>query len=307
MKIMKQNLVAIALGLGIGLSVTTAEAITPFVFDATRTAEFAVQGVQRMLSYVSEAQKVNSKEEEKKLWEKRKKNKEKDGDSSSSDGESGGSGESGGGGSDGKDDDCKSSKKLPYESQYYRYLGGKTDQDMKNENIDDEDEDNSGEEDNDGESDDRESVKSVNPTSMGSEKYLPAKSDTKSAEDYIREHFFYDPDLSKVTQAKKNEIIQHRYAYLETLAQEVLELSIGARSAIQSDLSVLSKSKTTAGGDINQVEFMIQTKKVMAEQKAADIILQAKLMELEAAKMFLNLSPQRIEDPDKEKNGSEEK
>ena len=104
-----------------------------------------------------------------------------------------------------------------------------------------------------------------------------------------------------IVQIKKNEIIQHRYAYIETLAQEVLELSQGARSAILSDLSTLSKSKTTAGGDINQVEFMIQTKKVMAEQKAADIILQAKLMELEAARMFLNISPQRVEDPNKTK------
>ena len=288
MKRVKQNLVAITLGLGLGLSVTTAEAITPFVYDVTRTAEFAIQGVQRMLSYVSEAQKVESKEEEKKIWEKRKNNKEAQGESDG--GESGGS--EGGGGSE--DDDCKSSKKLPYENNFYRYMGGTTDLDMNNE----EEEGKSGEED---EENKRESINSVKPMTMGSEKYLPATEDTKTAEDYIREHFFYDPDLTKVSETKKNEIIQHRYAYLETLAQEVLELSQGARSAILSDLSTLSKSKTTAGGDINQVEFMIQTKKVMAEQKAADIILQAKLMELEAARMFLNISPQRVEDPNKTK------
>jgi len=289
MKKIKQNLVAVTLGLGLGLSVTTAEAITPFVYDVTRTAEFAIQGVQRMLSYVSEAQKVESKEEEKKIWEKRKNNKEAQGESGG--GESGGS-EGGGGSKD--DDDCTSSKKLPYENNFYRYMGGTTDLDMADEN----DEDKSGEED---EENKRESIDSVKPMSMGSEKYLPAAKDTKTAEDYIREHFFFDPDLTKVTEAKKNEIIQHRYAYIETLAQEVLEISQGARKAILSDLSTLSKSKTTAGGDINQVEFMIQTKKVMAEQKAADIILQAKLMELEAAKMFLNISPQRVEDPNKTK------
>ena len=74
MKMKKQNLVAIMLGLGLGFSVTTANAW--FVFDPLRTAEFVIQGVQRMLSYVSEAQKVDSKEEEKKIWETRKNNKE---------------------------------------------------------------------------------------------------------------------------------------------------------------------------------------------------------------------------------------
>ena len=292
MRKVKQNIVAITLGLGLGLSVTTAEAITPFVYDVTRTAEFAIQGVQRMLSYVSEAQKVESKEEEKKTWEKRKNNKDAQ-EGGSDGGESGGSE----GGGESKDDDgCKSSKKLPYENNFYRYMGGKTDLDMADEN----DEDKS-EKENDENEFKREEIDSVKPMSMGSEKYLPATSDTKTAEEYIREKFFFDPDLTKVTETKKNEIIQHRYAYLETLAQEVLEISQGARKAILSDLSTLGQSKTTAGGDINQVEFMIQTKKAMVEQKAADIILQAKLMELEAAKMFLNISPQRIENPNKTK------
>jgi len=284
MKMKKQNLVAIMLGLGLGFSATTARAW--FVFDALRTAEFAIQGVQRMLSYVSEAQKVKSKEEEKKVWEIRKNNKEAQG---SSDGE--GSESEGG---SGKADDKP--KKLPYENMFYRYFGGTTDQDMN----DDDDEDKSKKEDDEEESK-RDDIASINPMSMGSEQYLPTTGDTATAEDYIRKNFFYDPDLTKVTEAEKNRIIQHRYGYLETLAQEVLQISQGARQAIAADLTTLSKSKTTAGGDINQIEFMIQTKKVMAEQKAADIILQAKLMELEAARMFLNLSPQRIEDPSKTK------
>ena len=282
MKMKKQNLVAIMLGLGLGFSVTTANAW--FVFDPLRTAEFVIQGVQRMLSYVSEAQKVDSKEEEKKIWETRKNNKEALGS---------GEGESEGG--SGKADDKP--KKLPYENMFYRYFGGTTDLDMDD---DDEDEDKSKKED-DKEESKRDDIESINPMAMGSEQYLPTTEDPATAEDYIRKNFFYDPDLTKVSQAEKNRIIQHRYGYLETLAQEVLQISQGARQAIAADLNTLSKSKTTAGGDINQIEFMIQTKKVMAEQKVADIILQAKLMELEAARMFLNISPQRIEDPSKTK------
>ena len=304
MKTVNQNLVAIALGLGLGLSVSTANAmVTPFVYDVTRTAEFAIEGVQRMLSYVSRVQEEESKEEEQVTWEKRKDNKDaqKSSDASgdgSGDGtgdgdggdEASGEGESSGGSSKKSD----KPKKLPYESEFYQYMGGKTDCDLAKE----EDDDSETEPEEDDETDETERI---NPMSMGSEQYLPAMADAGSAEEYIRANFFFDPDLDKVTESEKNRIEQHRYAYVETLATEVLQISQGARSAIAKDLSVLSDSKTTAGGDINQVEFMVQTKKVMAEQKAADIVLQAKLMELEAAKMLLNLSPQRVEDPSKTK------
>ena len=300
MKTVNQNLVAIALGLGLGLSVSTANAVTPFVYDVTRTAEFAIEGVQRMLSYVSRVQEEESKEEEQVTWEKRKDNKDaqaKASDGGSGDGSDGSSGEGGSSGGSSKKSDKP--KKLPYESEFYKYMGGKTDCDLAKEEKDAGTDETKGEPDEENESDENEETERINPMAMGSEQYLPAMADAGEAEDYIRQNFFFDPDLDKVTEEEKNRIEQHRYAYVETLATEVLQISQGARSAIAKDLGVLSESKTTAGGDVNQVEFMVQTKKVMAEQKAADIVLQAKLMELEAAKMLLNLSPQRIEDPSK--------
>ena len=76
MKNFKRTLLCATLGLGIGLSVSTTQAF--FVYDATRTAEFAVQGVQRMLSLISEYHKVHAKEEEIKIWEGKKQLKEED-------------------------------------------------------------------------------------------------------------------------------------------------------------------------------------------------------------------------------------
>ena len=136
-----------------------------------------------------------------------------------------------------------------------------------------------------------------NANATGSEKYLPAKSDAKEQAKYVRENFFYDSDVSKLTEEDKDKVLQRRQSYTEALAMEVLSLSAGARENISSELSALKSAKTTAGGIIQQVDLLAQTKKVMVEQKAADIMLQAKLLELESAQLLANLSPQRVEKP----------
>ena len=225
MKNFKRTLLCATLGLGLGLSVSTAHAF--LVYDAVRTAEFAVQGVQRMLSLISEYHKVHSKEEELKIWEGKKQVKEKD----------------------------------LLKGSSYAFL------------------------------------KDANIMAMGSDKYLPAFEKAEDADRYIREKFFFDPNLSNVTEAHKNEIMQRRYAYVEALAKEILSLSAAIRHSVAQEQSVLKDAETTAGGNIHQIDMMIQTKKTMVELEGANIILQAKLMELEAARMLLGLDPQRIEDP----------
>jgi len=137
-------------------------------------------------------------------------------------------------------------------------------------------------------------------TATGSEEYLPAQSDAEAQENYVRENFFYDSDVSKVTEEDKKNVQNKRQAYVEALASEVLSLSAGARENIAAELNILKKAKTTAGGTIQQIDVLVQTKKVMVEQKAADILLQSKLLELEAAQLMLGLNPQRVEKPDEE-------
>lgn len=227
---MKKNnhkIMAAIVGLGLGFSATSANAF--LAYDATRTAEFAVQGVQRMLSLITEYQKVFSKQEELKTWENKKGMKDKDSLSASP----------------------------------YQYL---------------------------------EQTKS---TTMGAHEYYPSQETAEKAEQYIKENFFLPADEKQFTQEKKKEIEQRRYAYVEALAKEVLSLSAGIRTSAQASLSGIKEADTKAGGNIQQLDLLIQNKKTMAEQKAADILLQAKLLELEAAKMLLHMDLQYYENPEK--------
>jgi len=136
-----------------------------------------------------------------------------------------------------------------------------------------------------------------NATASGSQEYNPSQSSASEQEKYVRENLFYDSDESKLTEEEVKKVENKRLAYLESLASEVLSLSAGARDSIAAELGTLKEAKTTAGGEIQQVDLLVHTKKLMVEQKAADILLQAKLLEFEAAQMILGLNPQRIEDP----------
>ena len=139
-----------------------------------------------------------------------------------------------------------------------------------------------------------------NAAATGSEEYLQAQADAARQADYVRKNFFYDSDISKLTEEDKQKVINRRLSYIDALAKETLSLSAGARENIAAELNILKDVKTTAGGTIQQIDMLVQTKKVMVEQKAADILLQAKLLELEAAQLMLGLNPQRVEKPDEE-------
>lgn len=227
---MKKNnhkIMAAIVGLGLGFSVTSSDAF--LAYDAARTAEFAVQGVQRMLSLITEYQKVLSKQEELKTWENKKKMKDTD----------------------------------SLAAGPYQYL---------------------------------EKAKS---TKMGAHEYYPSQEDAEKAEQYIKENFFLPSDQKQFSLEKKKEVEQRRYAYVEALAKEVLSLSAGIREQAQASLTAIKEADTKAGGNIQQIDLLIQNKKTMAEQKAGDILLQAKLLELEAAKMLLNMDLQYHENPEK--------
>lgn len=228
MKQVSHKIMCAVFGLGLGFSVTSANAF--LAYDVVRTVEFAVQGVERMMSLISEYQKVQSKQEELKSWENRKTMKEED----------------------------------LLTSNVYTKL-----------------------------------KKSI--SEGDSQKYYPAQDNAEDAEKYIKEYFFLPSDSKQFTQEMKKEIEQRRYAYVEALAKEVLSLSEGVRQSARSSLNALKEADTVAGSNIQQVDLLIQTKKTMAEQKAADIMLHSKLLELEAAKMLLHMDLQYQENPEKNK------
>jgi hypothetical protein len=126
-----------------------------------------------------------------------------------------------------------------------------------------------------------------------------------SADKFIREKFYLPEDLKDVTDEKKKEIEENRAKYVEELAKEVLSLSEGVRKNIAAEQNALKEAETAAGGMIQQVDLMTQTKKIMAEQKLADVILQAKLLELEAAEVMMGSSTQLIKDPSKKENANQ--
>ena len=221
-----QKLLCAVTVIGIGLSAVSAQAF--LCYDVVRTAEHAGQGAQRMLSLISEYQKVYSKKQELKTWEGRKVIKEEE---------------------------------QPITSGY-------------------------------------DYMKQTKPMEMGSEQYLPAKADATAAEAYIRDKFFLPVDKAKVTDEEANKVEHLRYEYVEALAKEVLSLSAGVRENAQSELERLQEAKTQTGGNIQQIDLLVQGNKTMVNQKGADLILQAKLMELEAAEMLLGLNLQLVANPD---------
>ena len=131
---------------------------------------------------------------------------------------------------------------------------------------------------------------------MGSEEYLPATTDTAAAEAYIREKFFFPSDETKLTEQEKEKIIQRRYAYLEALSKEILSLSAALKEQTAKEQEVLKNAKTTGSG-VQQIELLVQNKKVMVEQQAVSVLLQAKIFELEAAQMMMTLNPKLMEKP----------
>ena len=143
-------------------------------------------------------------------------------------------------------------------------------------------------------------------TEMKSKTLVPPQKDVVAADNFIREKFYLPEDLKNVTDEKKREIEKNRAEYVEELAKEVLSLSEGIRENVAAEQSALKEAETATGGMIQQVDLMTQTKKTLAEQKLADVILQAKLLELEAAEVMMGSSVQLIEDPSKKTNANQQ-
>jgi len=131
---------------------------------------------------------------------------------------------------------------------------------------------------------------------MGSEKYLPATGVATADMNTIRQRLFFPADESQITQEQKDAIVARRYAYVEALAKEVLSLSSAIKDQAAREQERLAAAQTTGSG-VQQIELLAQNRKVMVEQEAASVLLQAKLFELEAAQMLLNMSPQLIKEP----------
>ena len=213
------------IGLLLTLSVAT-EAKAWFVFDVMRTAQFAMQGVQRLLNIVSEYEKSFIKQQEV-LMRKIK--------------------------------------------------SGVTEADLPTGDV-------------------YQFLDQAGIMEMGSEQYLPSTANAAQADQNIREKFFYPADLNKLTEKEKEKVLQRRYAYMSALTKEVLSLSAAVKEQVAKEQEKL-KSAPTEGSGVQQVELLAQNKKMMVEQQAASVMLQAKIFELEAARMLMNLDPQLMEPP----------
>jgi len=239
MKQFKRKLLCATIGLGLGMSVASAQATGWPVFDVMRTAEFAVQGVQRLLSLISEYQKVHSKKEELKTWEVKKK---------------------------------IDPKKEQPSCSTYSYIEG------------------------------------VAPMSQESSTYLK-QTEAGAVEEEIQKQLFLPADrtAARATDKERQEVELRRRKYMEELAKEILSLSEGVKENAAAELSTLEKATSQkdnkpvqAGSNIQQVDLLVQTKKTMVEQKGADIILQAKIMELEALEMLLGTDVFLVANPEVE-------
>lgn len=137
---------------------------------------------------------------------------------------------------------------------------------------------------------------------MGSDTIFETGSmmDMDMTKEAIYETFFLKPDDNNVSEEKRDDIVNKRHNYIRQLSQEVLSLSYGYRGSIAEELERLSKAPTEAKGNIQQIELMAQTKKTMVEEKAAELLFQAKLVEFDAAQMLLGVEHQYICDPDKD-------
>lgn len=195
-----------------------------FVFDVMRTAQFAMQGVQRLLNIVTEYEKSYVKQQEVLMRKVKSSVSEAD---------------------------------LPT-GDVYDFLS------------------------------------KANIMEMGSNQYLPSTDNAAVIDQNIRKKFFYPADLSKVTEQEKEKVLRQRYAYMEALTKEVLSLSAAVKEQVAKEQEKLSAAKT-AGSGVQQVELLAQNKKIMVEQQAASVLLQAKILELEAARTLMNLDPYLIE------------
>ena len=237
MKQLKRKLLCATVGLGLGMSVASAQASGWPVYDVMRTAEFAAQGVQRLLSLISEYQKVHSKKEELKTWEHKKQ--------------------------------INPEKEQP-KAAMYNY------------------------------------VEQASPMTQPSSQFL-TRTSAGSIEEEIQEKLFLPADATaeRATEKERKAVMLRRRKYMEELAKEILSFSEGIRQSTASELESLRQSSQQdgnkpmqAGSNIQQVDLLVQTKKTMVEQKGADIILQAKIMELEALEMLLGLDVALVANPE---------
>ena len=214
---------------GVGLLMTlgiATEAKAWFVFDVMRTAQFAMQGVERLLNIVTEYEKTYVKDQE---------------------------------------------------VQMRKVKSGVTEADLPTGDV-------------------YQFLDQAKIMNMGSEKYLPSTANAAQADQYIREKFFYPADLSKLTEKEKERVLQQRYAYMAALTKEVLSLSAAVKEQVAKEQEKLKSAKTQGSG-VQQVELLAQNKKMMVQQQAASVMLQAKILELEAARTLMNLSPQLMNPP----------
>lgn len=120
----------------------------------------------------------------------------------------------------------------------------------------------------------------------------------------VKDMFFIEKEEDN-TEAKQQEVVANRTAYLTTVGKEYTELAYNVQQKIIDDMSAVG-ADINGNGSIGAVAGMDQTWKAVNKALIADIGMQIQLMELDAAK-FLSVQPIMImseERPETSNQGS---
>lgn len=135
------------------------------------------------------------------------------------------------------------------------------------------------------------------PNSLPSAEIAPPQESLEEALAFVKKTFFVPADAANVTEEMKAEVRNKRKTYVTNLGKEIISYAAGVRSSTADDLKSLQEASSSAGGIIQEIELNTETIKSLALITAANVFLEARLMEMEAASMLLKQEEQLLEKP----------
>lgn len=140
-------------------------------------------------------------------------------------------------------------------------------------------------------------VSQIDLTSLPSAEIAPPQESLEEALSFVKKTFFVPTDVLHVTEEQKAEVRNKRKIYVANLGKEIISYAAGVRSSTADDLKSLQEASSSAGGIIQEIELNTETVKSLALITAANVFLEARLMEMESASMLLKQEEQLLKKP----------
>lgn len=134
-------------------------------------------------------------------------------------------------------------------------------------------------------------------TTLPSSEVAPPQKSLDEAVAFVQKTFFLPANTAEATEEMKAEIVNKRKAYVTHLGKEIISYASGIRTSTADDLKSLEESSSAAGGILQEIELNTETIKSLVLITAANIFLEARVMEMEAAGMLLGQEEQLLEQP----------